>query len=78
MCRYQPLSDTDFSWSFRGVADIEIQEAAGFDMAVFSLWGTRGIIAPEICYKFSVEPGEMASWERRYISELQYFGGPNK
>jgi len=45
---------------------LSVSETGSFLPSLVNLWGHGGVISPEIFYAFTVEPGNILSWERRY------------
>ncbi len=45
---------------------VGIKETCDFPIDLINLWGKKHVVSPEIFYKFTVSPGETASWRRVY------------
>lgn len=45
---------------------VSFGETGSFMPSLMNLWGHGGVISPELFFSFSVEPGNIVSWERRY------------
>lgn len=46
-----------------------VAETGSFKPSGLNLWGHGSVISPEVFYSFSVDPGNIVSWERRYTFE---------
>ncbi len=45
---------------------LSLTETGSFLPSALNLWGHGSVISPEIFYSFSLEPGNVLSWERKY------------